>query len=105
MGIKTFHGMNKRTLIINGDNFSDEETFYCEIDNILTKDLDWQTGHNQNAFNDLLYGGFGVHESGESLKLIWAQFSKSKDKMGDDLVGELVEIIKSHEHIEFETIN
>ncbi len=36
------------------------EGFYDEIDRVLTKDLDWKTGHNLNALNDLLRGGFGV---------------------------------------------
>jgi len=38
--------MNKHTITIHGDKFSDLETFYDEIDNVLTKDLNWQTGHN-----------------------------------------------------------
>ena len=54
--------MNKHTITIHGDKFSDLETFYDEIDNVLTKDLNWQTGHNLNAFNDLRRGGFGVYE-------------------------------------------
>ena len=41
--------MNKQIITINGDNFSDLETFYDEIDNVLTKNLDWKTGHNLNA--------------------------------------------------------
>jgi RNAse (barnase) inhibitor barstar len=49
--------MSKQIITINGDNFSDIETFYDEIDRILTIDLDWKTGHNLNAFNDLLRGG------------------------------------------------
>ena len=53
-----------QTLKINGDNFSDLETFYDEIDRELTKDLNWKTGHNLNAFNDLLRGGFGVFQFG-----------------------------------------
>ncbi len=42
-----------REIIINGNNFNDLEGFYREIDNKLTKDVDWETGYNLNAFNDL----------------------------------------------------
>lgn len=74
--------MNKQKIIINGDNFSDLESFYDEIDRVLTKDLDWQTGHNLDAFNDLLRGGFGVYEYREPIKLIWKNISKSKTDLG-----------------------
>ncbi|WP_262896130.1 hypothetical protein [Sphingobacterium sp. UDSM-2020] len=43
--------MDKLTIIINGDNFSDLESFYHEVDQVLTKDLDWQTGHNLDNSN------------------------------------------------------
>lgn len=95
--------MNKPTIIINGDNFSDLESFYDEIDRVLTKDLDWQTGHNLNAFNDLLRGGFGVYEYAEPVKIIWTKFSEGKMKLGNELTDTLLEIIEDHDHIEFET--
>jgi len=51
---------------------------------VLTKDLDWQTGHNLDAFNDLLLGGFGVYEFGEPIILIWKNILKSKTDLGFD---------------------
>jgi len=74
--------MSKQTIIINGDNFSDLESFYNEIDHVLTKDLNWQTGHNLDALNDLLRGGFGVYELGEPIILFWKNISKSKSDLG-----------------------
>jgi RNAse (barnase) inhibitor barstar len=74
--------MDKQTIIINGDNFSDLESFYDEIDRVLTKDLGWDTGHNLDAFNDLLRGGFGVYEYKEPIKLTWKNISKSKADLG-----------------------
>lgn len=66
--------MNKQTITINGDNLIDLETFYDEIEKVLTRNLDWQTGRNLNAFNDLLRGGFGVYEYEEPVKLVWTNF-------------------------------
>jgi RNAse (barnase) inhibitor barstar len=74
--------MDKQTIIINGDNFSDLESFYDEIDRVFTKDLGWDTGHNLDAFNDLLRGGFGVYEYEEPIILIWKNISKSKTDLG-----------------------
>ena len=73
-----------KEIIIDGKNFDDEEGFYNEIDKLLTKDLDWQTGHNLNAFNDLLRGGFGVHEYGEELHITWINAAKSREDFGYD---------------------
>jgi RNAse (barnase) inhibitor barstar len=97
--------MSKQTIIINGDNFSDMETFYDEIDNVLTKNLEWKTGHNLNAFNDLLCGGFGVFEYAEAVKIIWTNFSKSKEALGQEMTDILLEIITGHSHIEFTKVD
>jgi len=96
--------MSKKIIIINGNNFSSLEGFYTEIDNVLTEGFDWKTGHNLDAFNDLLRGGFGVHEYDEPIKLIWKHIEKSKKELntlqnGQPLFQILVEIIKDHEHI------
>ena len=95
---------DKQTIIINGANFYNLETFYNEIDQVLTKELNWKTGHNFNAFNDLLRGGFGVHEYEEPIKLIWNNFAESSNSLGKQLIEDIIEIIKEHGHIEFVVI-
>jgi RNAse (barnase) inhibitor barstar len=72
----------RRTIIFNADNFDDIETFYNEVDNTLTRNLNWKTDHNLDAFNDLLRGGFGIHEYGEPILIEWHNFSKSKIDFG-----------------------
>ncbi len=72
----------RREIVIDGNKFDDLEGFYCEIDRVLTKDLPWKTGHNLNAFNDLLRGGFGVHEYGEPILLRWINFERSRVYLG-----------------------
>lgn len=74
--------MNKKKIIIDGSKFNHIEGFYTEIDRVLTKDLTWETGHNLDAFNDLLHGGFGVHEYGEPITLIWENANKSEKDLG-----------------------
>jgi RNAse (barnase) inhibitor barstar len=74
--------MSKQSIFLNGNNFSDLESFYDEVDRVLIKDLDWKTGHNLDAFDDILRGGFGVVEPGEAYKIIWQNASKSKNDLG-----------------------
>ncbi len=82
-----------REFILNGMRFSNIEEFYDEIDRLLTKDLPWKTGHNLDAFNDLLRGGFGVHEYGEPIKIKWTHYRKSKRDLGQKTVLTLLEIM------------
>lgn len=96
--------MGKKTIIIDGNNFSDLTSFYDEIDKVLTKDLAWQTGHNLDAFNDLLRGGFGIYEFNEPIIIIWKNFKKSKSDLGVRLTDTLVDIISDHKHINFTKI-
>ena len=49
-------GIEKK-LTIDGSMFSDIDSFYGEIERIFTKGLKWKTGHNLNAFDDLLRDG------------------------------------------------
>ena len=63
-------------IVIDGSRFSDIGGFYDEMEHILTKDLSWRTGRNMDAFHDLLRGGFGVFEYGESVDFFWIHSEK-----------------------------
>ena len=82
-----------KTFLLDGNNFSDMEGFYNEIDKLLTKNLQWKTGHNLNAFNDLLCGGFGVHEYNEPITIKWINYGNSKIALGDETVLKILEIM------------
>ncbi len=90
--------LSVKTFVLDGNNFSDIEGFYNEIDKILTKDLDWKTGHNPNAYNDLLRGGFGMHEYGEPIVIQWLNFKKSKRELGDEFILLVLEITLGCNH-------
>lgn len=88
----------KQLIVIDGSHFDNIKSFYKEIDRLLTKGLKWQTGHNLNAFNDLLCAGFGVYEYEEEAEVKWINFSRSRNKLGQEMVNDLVEIISTHPH-------
>lgn len=88
----------RKEFIIDGSNFDDIEGFYCEIDKLLTKGLTWKTGHNLDAFNDLLRGGFGVHEYNEPIRLIWKNFKKSSSDFGYEATAQHYEKILTRCH-------
>ena len=82
-----------KRFVLDGNNFSDMEGFYNEIDALLTKNLQQKTGHNLNAFNDLLRGGFNVHEYNDPITIRWINYSKSKKDLGDEMILKLLEIM------------
>ncbi len=95
-----------KSIVIDGENFETIEGFYDEIDKVLTSELNWATGHNLNALNDLLRGGFGVHEYEENIEIIWEAAEKSKRLFSDTAnekvtFSEIVSVIKEHKHIDF----
>lgn len=81
-----------KEFILDGNNFYDMEGFYNEIDKLFTKDLKWKTGHNLDAFNDLLRGGFGVHDD-EPIVIKWFNYNKSKRDLGNEMILRIIEII------------
>ena len=79
--------------ILDGNNFNDIKGFYNEIGKLLTKDLDWEIGHNLDALNDLLRGGFGVHEYGAPVIIKWKNYDKSKVDIGAEMMLAILEVI------------
>ncbi|RTY85906.1 barstar family protein [Flavobacterium sp. GT3R68] len=96
--------MQRKLIIINGNHFSDLESFYTEIDKVLTKNLKWKTGHNLDAFNDILCGGFGVFQNDDQINLNWINFSKSQTELTKETTDLLVGIIEKQKHIKFTKI-
>jgi RNAse (barnase) inhibitor barstar len=68
----------KPVLTIDGAQFSDLEGFYDEVSRNLIPGASW--GRNQNAFNDILRGGFGTPEGGFQLR--WKNSDQSRERLG-----------------------
>jgi RNAse (barnase) inhibitor barstar len=69
-------------IVLDGDQIDNLSTFYDEVENKLTRDLGWSMGRNLDAFNDVLRGGFGVHDYDEPIQLIWQHSGKSSVALG-----------------------
>ncbi|NML72415.1 ribonuclease inhibitor [Chryseobacterium sp. RP-3-3] len=70
-----------KAITIKGNHFSDLSGFYGEVSLVLMKDTDWKVG-TLDGFDDILYGGFGVFESGEEVEIVWKDSQKSKEDLG-----------------------
>jgi RNAse (barnase) inhibitor barstar len=70
--------MRKPQLQIDGNNFSTLEGFFQEVSDKVIPGADW--GHNLDAFNDILRGGFGTPEGG--FVLCWRNHQLSRITLG-----------------------
>ena len=66
------------TYEIDGARFSTLEEFFEEVSRVMIPDVYW--GHNLDAFNDILRGGFGTPEEGFSL--VWKNYALSRERLG-----------------------
>lgn len=71
-------GMAPKEFVLDGSRFSTLEGFFNEVDRVLCSGADW--GHNLDAFNDILRGGFGT--PGEGFVLRWSQSETSRKSLG-----------------------
>jgi RNAse (barnase) inhibitor barstar len=65
-----------KTYEIDGERFSTLEEFYGEIDRVMNLSP-W--GHNLDAFDDILSGGFGTPEKG--FTILWKNHDVSRARL------------------------
>jgi len=69
---------NKPVISIDGNNFNTLDEFYDEVSNRLIPNSRW--GRNLDAFNDILWGGFGNPDKG--FVLVWKNSNLSRERLG-----------------------
>lgn len=92
----------RRRYVLDGENFDDLEGFYTEISRIMTDESGGKvrSGHNLDGFCDVLRGGFGKHGYGEPIEVVWRNFERSREVLGDTMLLRIVSILleKNGEH-------
>ena len=76
----TFERMKQ--IIVEGSQMTDIPAFYKEINRVFMSEEDWTLGPSLDAFNDLLYGGYGILQEDPQVTLVWKDYQKSKEALG-----------------------
>lgn len=71
-------------IILEGKNIHDIPSFYKEINRVFMQNEDWELGESLDAFNDLLYGGFGILKDLSNIQLIWNSSKTCSQTLGYD---------------------
>ncbi|SFO31455.1 Barstar, RNAse (barnase) inhibitor [Paenimyroides ummariense] len=77
-----------KKICINGNNISDKESLYQEINRVFMAKEEWKIGESLDALNDLFYGGFGLISGNEPIELTWKNFDHNKELFGYDFTME-----------------
>lgn len=77
-----------KQIFIQGRNIVDIPSFYREINRVFMKDEDWELGESLDAFNDLLYGGFGAMKGHSNMQLIWLNAERCSKALGYNITKE-----------------
>ena len=72
----------KKQITLKGSLVKDIETFYIEINQVFMSGESWVLGNSLDAFDDLLYGAYGVIKGKEPIRLVWLDAEKSREALG-----------------------
>lgn len=72
----------KKQISIDGNLIHDIPSFFEEINRVFMQSENWKIGASLDAFNDLLYGGFGLIKNAEPIDLIWINLEASRQALG-----------------------
>ena len=73
-----------KELVLDGSRFNDIPSFYEEVNRVFMEDADFKLGISLDAFNDMLYGGYGAIRGNEPVRLRWLDLEKSRGDLGVD---------------------
>ena len=74
----------KKEFVIDGNRIKDKSSLYEEINRQFMHEESWQLAESLDAFDDLLYGGFGAIKEKEEIKIVWLNFDSNKEAFGLD---------------------
>ena len=87
----------EKWIFIDGRDIHTLNDFFDQIEHKLTSKIDFKIGRNMNAFSDLLWGGFGIHEYAEPLHIVWIYSTQSRKALGNKYFDTIISIIENHE--------
>ena len=92
----------KKVVLLDSRDFDSINEFYEEIQKKLTRNLDWKIGHNLNALNDVLLGGFCFHGYEEPARVIWIFSEKSKQDFGEEYFESILSVFENNKNVKIE---
>jgi len=74
--------MTRRTIEIDGAAVHGIPSLYVELNRVFMPDEDWRLGESLDALDDLLYGGLGVRDGAEPVRVVWKHVDVAREALG-----------------------
>lgn len=87
-----------KEFVLDGKNMSSVENFYKEVERVLCPTLK-KMGRNLHAFRDVLRGGFGAYEEGETIQIRVAHKKHMKKHLQEGFVISIFRALEASENI------
>ena len=81
-----------KEFVLDGKNMTSVEKFYQEVQRVLCPNFS-KMGKNLHAFRDVLRGGFGAFDEGETIRLWIIHKKHMKEHLQDNFVNSIFRII------------
>ncbi|WP_191966605.1 barstar family protein [Microbacterium testaceum] len=80
--------MTPRTIEIDGTTVHGIPSLYAELNRVFMPSEEWTLGESLDALDDLLYGGFGVLDGAEPVRVVWKRTDIAREALGIDAARE-----------------
>ena len=87
-----------KEFILDGKNMTSVENFYQEVQRVLCPSFR-KMGKNLHAFRDVLRGGFGVFDEGETIHLWIIHKKHMKKHLQEGFVNSIFKIIEESANV------
>ena len=88
-----------KEFILDGKNMTSVENFYKEVERVLCPSLK-KMGRNLHAFRDVLRGGFGAFDEGESIQLQIIHKKHMKKHLQEGFVISILRALEEAENVQ-----
>ena len=71
-----------KELVLDGHRIHDIPSFYDEVNRVFMQGVGFTLAPSLDAFNDMLYGGYGAISGNEPVRLRWLNFEGNRKDLG-----------------------
>lgn len=86
----------EKWVLLDGRDIHTMQQFFEQVQKQMVQN-DYHVGYDLNSFNDILWGGYGVHEYQEPLHIVWIFAKESREYLGEENFNMIIGIVNNHE--------
>ncbi|MFK8056594.1 MAG: hypothetical protein AB8F78_10780 [Saprospiraceae bacterium] len=89
------------TYTINGATFKSKNSFFNHVETVFQPGFYWKKGKDLDVFNEILEGGFGGHDKGKEITVLWINFKKSESLLGIRFTKDVIDCLEVTTNVNF----